>query len=243
MNRLNYAQRSNFIAGSSELFRYEFYIQEFNLPGLTVNTVESFSQGMKHLVSGDSITHTELDLTIMIDEDFLVYQALKKWLEDSVNQTTGSFADREFTFYCDVHNNKGNYLFTVMFYGCKIFSLSDVQLSSTDDTFSNTVNVSVEYDWFEFRHSGLPDKWKKDFNIVTLDPSGKDEDDSNDDNKPDLVIENDCELDGDKVDVSECECNACGKCCENCHCECQDCECQEPCNNCRRCENCCKQNI
>ena len=168
MNRLNYAQRSNFIAGTSEVFKYEFYIQEFNLPSLTINSIESFSQGMKHILTGDSVTHSELDLTVMIDEDFLVYQAFKDWMEKSVDQKSGSFANREFTFYCDVHNSKGNYLFTVMFYGCKIQTMSDVQLSTTDDTFTNTMTISVDYDWFEFKRSGLPDEWKKDFKIITI---------------------------------------------------------------------------
>ena len=239
MNRLNYAQRSNFIAGSSEIFRYEFYIQDFNLPGLTVNTVESYSQGMKHLISGDSITHTELDITILIDEDFLVYQAIKKWLEDSVNQVTGSFADREFTFYCEVHNNKGNYLFTVMFYGCKILTLSDVQLSSTDDSFSNTVSVSIEYDWFEFKKEGLPDDWKKQFNIVEINENTEDEDDDEEETTDsDIIIKDDCDclLDGDKLQVKECECSPCEKCCNGCECNCNKCECNCNCKDNKNCK-------
>ena len=48
MNRLNYAQRSNFIAGTSEVFKYEFYIQEFNLPSLTINSIESTINRLKN---------------------------------------------------------------------------------------------------------------------------------------------------------------------------------------------------
>lgn len=239
MNRLNYAQRSNFIAGTSEIFKYEFYIQDFNLPGLTVNTVESFSQGMKHLISGDSITHTELDITVIIDEDFLVYQALKKWLEDSVNQVTGSFADREFTFYCEVHNNKGNYLFTVMFYGCKILSLADVQLSSSDDSFSNVVSVSIDYDWFEFKKEGLPDDWKKQFNIVELEEPEETDAEDEEQTESDITIKDECDclLDGDKIQTKECECSPCEKCCNDCECNCNKCDCK--CNKChKKCKGC-----
>lgn len=215
MNRLNYAQRSNFIAGTSEVFKYEFYIQEFNLPSLTINSIESFSQGMKHILTGDSVTHSELDLTVMIDEDFLVYQAFKDWMEKSVDQKSGSFANREFTFYCDVHNSKGNYLFTVMFYGCKIQTMSDVQLSTTDDTFTNTMTISVDYDWFEFKRSGLPDEWKKDFKIITInDETESESEESEEEEDPDLIIK-DCELNGEKVPVTEC-------CCAACECDCED---------------------
>ena len=183
MNRLNYAQRSNFIAGTSEVFKYEFYIQEFNLPSLTINSIESFSQGMKD------------------------------WMEKSVDQKSGSFANREFTFYCDVHNSKGNYLFTVMFYGCKIQTMSDVQLSTTDDTFTNTMTISVDYDWFEFKRSGLPDEWKKDFKIITINDETESEE-SEEEEDPDLIIK-DCELNGEKVPVTEC-------CCAACECDCED---------------------
>lgn len=223
LNRLNYAQKSNFIAGCSEIFKYEFYIQEFNIPGLSVNTVETYNQGMKHLITGDGITHTELSLSIMIDEDFLVYQALKKWLEDSVNQTSGSFADRSFTFYCDVHNNKGNYLFTVMFYECRITSLSDVQMSASDDSASNIVSVSVEYDWFEIKKSGLPDNWKKDFNIIEIKDNTDDDDDGNDDDDlPAEIHDDDDELNdlltGEAIFADACDCNDCN--CNRCGCDC-----------------------
>ncbi len=233
-NRLNYAQKSNFIAGCSELFRYEFYIQEFNLPGLSINPVETYNNGIKHLVMGDGITHTELSLSIMIDEDFLVYQALKKWMEDSVNQVSGSFAERSFTFYCDVHNNKGNYLFTVMFYGCKITSMSDVQMIANDDSASNVISVSVEYDWFEIRKSGLPDQWKKDFNIVEIpeeEPETQEEEITTDDILQ--SFDDDSELNeilsGDDVPAEEC--NGCGACrgCVQCNCEC-DCDCERECD-------------
>lgn len=239
MNRLNYAQHSNFIAGCSQLFKYEFYVQEINLPGLNINVYDSYNQGMKHLLTGDSITHTELNLTVMLDEDFLVYQAFKEWMEGCVNQTSGSFAERDFTFYCDIHNNKGNYLFTVMFYGCKMLSLSDVQMSAQDDTPSNSVSVSIDYDWFEFKRSGLPSSWKKDFNITEIDST--DDQDSETDQTEDIKIEDECDclMDGDKIKAEPCEFATCDDFTgysemHNCNCECKSgCECK--CNN--KCRN------
>lgn len=233
MNRLNYAQHSNFIAGCSQVFNYEFYIQEINLPGLNTNIYESFNQGAKHLLTGDTITHTELSLTVMIDEDFLVYQAFKDWMEGCVNQTSGSFSERDFTFYCDIHNNKGNYLFTVMFYGCKMLSIGDVQLSAQDDTASNNMSISIDYDWFEFKRSGLPLQWKKDFNIEEIptdENDGNSEDDN--DNNDDIKIKDDCDclLDGEKVRATPCEFAECNECNEYNRCGCINDQCTKVCN-------------
>ena len=91
--------------------------------------------------------------------------------------------------------------------------MSDVQLSTTDDTFTNTMTISVDYDWFEFKRSGLPDEWKKDFKIITINDETESEE-SEEEEDPDLIIK-DCELNGEKVPVTEC-------CCAACECDCED---------------------
>lgn len=165
MNRLNYAQRTNFICGSPFLNDIEFYLQSCSLPGVNVNIPEVYNQGMKALMNNDSISYTPLSLEVLIDEDFRIYEEFVKRFADRKSFTNGSFGDLYFDLYTIVYNNKGNMLFTIWYKNCRLESVSEIQLSTNDDGVVNTMSVSLVYEWFEIKHDGIDPKDRKAFNL------------------------------------------------------------------------------
>ena len=62
-----------------------------------------------------------------------------------------------------------NLIFTIWYKNCKIESVSDISLDANNDSVINTIDFSIKYDWFEIKHEGLSDKFRKDWNVYPKD--------------------------------------------------------------------------
>lgn len=165
MNQLNYAQQTNFIAGSPTLGNIHMYLTNAVVPGVNFSLSEAYNQAMKALLPSDSVSFNGLSVEVLCDEDFAVYEHLIEEFRKSKSFTNGSFANRMFDYYTEIYNNKGNLIFTVWFRNCRLESISDIALTSTLDGVINTFSLSLQYEWFELSHEGLTEEEKRQFNI------------------------------------------------------------------------------
>lgn len=165
MKTLNFAQKTNFIAGSPQFEGMEFFIQSASLPGLSFSLPETKSQGMLHYLPTDSYTHGDLSLTALIDEDFLLYNMFYNEMLKSKDLTNPSYAQRYFDLYIQVFNNKGNLLFTENFHNCLIEKIGDVSLETTDNSVSQTIQIDIKFDWSDIKHEGLTEEQRKEYNV------------------------------------------------------------------------------
>lgn len=165
MKTLNFAQKTNFIAGSPQFQGMEFFIQSASLPGITFTLLESKSQGMSHILPSDSYSHGDLTITALIDEDFLLYDMFYNEMLKSKDLTNPSYAQRYFDLYIQVYNNKGNLLFTENFHNCLLESLGDVSLETTDNSVAQTIQIGIKFDWSDIKHEGITSEQSKEFNV------------------------------------------------------------------------------
>ena len=173
MNQLNYAQHTNFIAGSPQLGNIHMYLTNAVVPGVQFSNPEVYNQAMKALMPADSIEFNSLSVNVLCDEDFIVYEHMVNECQKMKSFTNGSFANRMFDYYTEIYNNKGNLIFTVWFKNCRLVSISDISLSSTDDSTINTFDLTLNYEWFEIKHEGLSAEERAEFNIY---PKSKNKD-------------------------------------------------------------------
>lgn len=150
MNYHNLAQKTNYIAGSDKLQLLPFYLTNVNIPGINFSHPEIGGRyGSKLNVIGDSITYNSLSFEMLIDEDFLIYHEFTDKIIQSINPEKGTFASIEFDFWIQINNNKGNKLFKIEFYNCKIESLGDIMLDTQDDITEHTLSVEIKYDYYK----------------------------------------------------------------------------------------------
>lgn len=150
MNYHNLAQKTNYIAGSNKLELSPFYITTLNLPGINLSHVELAGRaGSKLNVTGDTITYNTLSIEVLVDEDFKVYHEFMDKIFDNINQTDGTFKTIEFDFWVEVSNSKGNKLFKMNLHNCRVESVGDVQLDSSDDTTEYTLPIEIKYDYYD----------------------------------------------------------------------------------------------
>ena len=149
MNDNNLAQHINFILGSDELDLNPMYLQTTNLPGVSFSHPETgTTYNAKVHVQADTMTFNNLNLTVLLKEDFSNYRELMEKAFDLYNPETGQFKQKDFNLYIINNNLKGNFLFKVDYYGCKIESIDDIDLSTNDDSIPVTFSFSVVYDYY-----------------------------------------------------------------------------------------------
>jgi len=148
-NYNNLAQKTNFTAGSDQLELTSLYLQSVNIPGINLAHPElSGRAGARALMSGDTVTFNSLSFELLVDEDFLIYHEFTGKVFDNINPSSGSFANVEFDFWVDIANSKGNHLFKMEFHGCRVESISDIQLDTQDDILEFTLPVDVKFEYF-----------------------------------------------------------------------------------------------
>lgn len=162
---LNFAQKTNFIAGCPQIKGLEFYLQSVSLPGvnLELGNAKTFALGAYFAPSAHSFS--DLSLDILIDENFEIYNSFFQNIVDTKSLVNGTYAQIEFDFYVQVYNNKGKLLFTEFFKNCMLESIGDVNLTSTDNTVVNSFSATFKFEWLEILKDGLSEEDRKKWNI------------------------------------------------------------------------------
>lgn len=150
MNYHNLAQKTNFIAGSNKLDLVPFYLTSLNIPGISLGHPELGGRpGARLNVTADTITYNSLSLEVLVDEDFKVYHEFMDKVLANVNPEEGTFNNIDFDFWIEVSNSKGNKIFKLELFNCRLETIGDIQLDSQDDTTEYTMPVDIKYDYFK----------------------------------------------------------------------------------------------
>ena len=148
MNYNNLSQNTNFLAGSSKLELTPFYLTNVNIPGMQFTLPEAGGRGAGKIALGaDTIQYNPLSFELQIDEDFKIYHEFMDKIKSAINIENTKFADNTFDFWIQINNSKGNKLFLIEFYDCRIESISDIQLSSMEDV-PLVLNVEIKYNYY-----------------------------------------------------------------------------------------------
>lgn len=151
----NFAQPTNFVCGSNALNLTSIYCQSINIPGITMNHAylgTGFGSALN--VTGDNIIFNTLNLSFLLDENYDIYFEFLEKLNKNISSTNGTFATQEFDFFIDVSNNKGNHVFKINLFNCRLNSISDIDLDTHSEETAMTFQVEFLYDHYEFERNG-----------------------------------------------------------------------------------------
>jgi hypothetical protein len=153
MNIRNYSLKTNYICGSNTLDLLPFYVTNINIPGLNFSLPEIGGRsGIKLNMSSDSVTFNGLSMEILMDEDYKVYNEIMNIVFSHINVETGTYADFSFHFWCEVKDDMGKNIMKIDYYDCRIETVGDLTLDSTDETTEQTFNMDLKYDYFKISY-------------------------------------------------------------------------------------------
>lgn len=158
MNYNNLAQRTNWIAGSEKFELVQFYLTSVNIPGISFTLPEIGGRGGARLqLPADTATFSPLSFDMLIDEDFKIYKEFMNIVRKNVSVDNSTFTNDSFDFWIQLNNSKGNTLMKLEFHGCRLESIGDIDLNTTDDSLEQTLNVTIKYDYYELVSDSLSD--------------------------------------------------------------------------------------
>lgn len=158
MNYNNLAQKTNWTAGSDKFPLLPFYLTNISIPGMNFSVPETGSRfGSRINLASDTISYNSLNFDFLIDEDFEIYKAFYKYIIESINPEKGTFADRSFDLWVELNNSKSNKIMKFEFYNCRIESIGDIELDTTDDSTESTMNLGIKFDYFKVIDTKMPD--------------------------------------------------------------------------------------
>lgn len=157
MNYHNYAQKTNFIGGSTKFKDIVFYITSVNIPGMSFTLPEVGGRySTKVLLPSDKMQFSGLSFEFIIDENFMLYKQFISHIFKSINPEDGTFNNDPFEFWLQINNNKGNKVMYIEFYGCRMENIGDINLNTQDDTTENTMTLELRYDYFKLIDDVVP---------------------------------------------------------------------------------------
>jgi len=155
INTRNYSQKTNYQCGSNDLKLVPFYATEVNLPGVSTNIQEmSGRAGAAVNLSPADMVYNPLNITVLLDEDYKVWQDILSNINIRVSE--GTFDDKYFDFWIEVYNDMGHKVMKIEYYSCLVESISDLTLGTNEDTTEQTFSVDLKYDFFQIINDETP---------------------------------------------------------------------------------------
>jgi len=150
MNLRNFSHKSNFIFETNLFGENSTYtIQSCNLPGISLNPVETSNRGMNLSFQGDTLNYNELNLEFILEEDFSNWTEIINHFDKmrKIGSDTGNIDEKMSTLF--IQNDNQKTLLKLKFFNCKATSISDIDFSSNeDDDEEITFTVTIKYDYF-----------------------------------------------------------------------------------------------
>jgi len=127
-------------------------VQDVNIPGMSFSHIRSSTGAVNLNLQGCVIEYDELSLTLKGDLEVLVdlYNVMKSQRDEYGNarQTEQGFEATLFMYKNDQVQLK------YLFHGCRLQSVGDISLSSTDQT-DLKVSCTISYDYYDISNTGV----------------------------------------------------------------------------------------
>ena len=155
MNYRNYAQKTNFTCGTETFDLLPFFATSINIPGINFSLPEVGGKfGTRINVSSDSIAFNSLSIEVLLDEDYKIYKEIMEVVFTHINVESGTFAEFDFDFWCEVNDDMGAKVMKIEYYNCRIESVGDLSLDTSDDTTEQVFSLEIKFDYFKIIESG-----------------------------------------------------------------------------------------
>lgn len=146
----NFTHNSNFFF-QTNLFNEEetsYAIQECNLPGMNFSHIQVASSAVFGNLEGDTITYNDLILSLIIDEDLVVWKEIIEKMQRMRNPLTSEGELYEKKGFLEIHDDNSNLIVKLEFTGMMIEVIDDLNYNTIEEDEIITCTVTIRYDYY-----------------------------------------------------------------------------------------------
>lgn len=140
-NYLNYTNESLFYAHFSHTDdRLKYFLQTVKLPSVVVGIRETYKQGIRIPIPGDSRDNGEMPVTFILDENYYVYTDLLEYQE---KYRAESNSDDFIEVY--IQNTQNQNILKFVFYDFWISDIEGPEVVTTGNDSSVIISATLQY--------------------------------------------------------------------------------------------------
>lgn len=144
----NLSRTSNFKVFLPILSEEVMYCQGIQLPGISINPVMGYNQGLQLKLEGDTYTLDPITIDLILDENFILLKKIYSIFKDVVHPNNGTHGPN-FNFECavEVTDNSGIPVLAMELHNCALQNITPVTLlaNSEDDIISCSLSIEPSY--------------------------------------------------------------------------------------------------
>ena len=149
-NPNNLTRTSNFKCFMPALGDSIMYCQGVQIPGISINPIESFNNGLRLKLEGDSYILDPVTIDFIIDENYSIVKQIFSIFQDVVHPENGTIGSN-LNFECaiEVTNNTGIPVFSMELHHCALQNVGPITLLANGDDDIIVLSLSIEPSYYE----------------------------------------------------------------------------------------------
>jgi hypothetical protein len=147
----NFALDTSIYFGSALLSNDTLYnVQTVNIPGVDFSHAQVGGRaGALFNVQADTITFSDLNLSIIVDEQFKIWKEVMLKALKRINVQDGTFSNKENDSFIVIVDSQGNDLLKIWFKNSRIINVGDMTYTHAGENNLVLLDLSLKYDYFE----------------------------------------------------------------------------------------------
>lgn len=160
----SFSTNTNIQFGSLDMPNIWWNAQAFSLPDITLSPpqINNRSGALVNL-GPDTVDYGELNVELILDKEWVVYDEVYAYFLDRLNVETGEFIkEGTFELWIQMYDGKGKPIKKFNFYKCRLTSIGglDFNSSDTEDTL-NVLNLSFVFDYLDYDNQFIKKRIKE----------------------------------------------------------------------------------
>ena len=126
------------------------YAQGVTLPGLSINPIRGYNQGLILKMEGDTYELEPSTISLIVDENFRLIKKIYSIFKDAIHPNNSTIAP-DFHFECiiEVTDNTGHPIYAMELHRCALQNISPITLLSNSEDDIITVDFTIEPSYYE----------------------------------------------------------------------------------------------
>lgn len=149
INPNNLTRTSNFKVFLPLLDSEIMYAQGVTLPGLNMNPVPAYNNGLPFKAESDTYTIDPITISLVVDENYALVKRIYSTFKDLVHPDNGTFApNTNFECAIEITNNSGIAVFAMELHQCAMQSISPITLLANSEDDIIVVDLTIEPSYY-----------------------------------------------------------------------------------------------
>lgn len=152
INNNSFSTNTNIRFGSEQLGDLWLNAQSCSIPGIQLAPAKIGGRfGAQVGMGSDRVEYGDLNIDVVIDKEFKVYDIIYDHFLTGLNVEQGTFNPQQFDLWLELYTSKGKPLKKFWFYNCRLNDISEILMDVSDiDDSVNEMSLTFQFDYFDY---------------------------------------------------------------------------------------------